>query len=92
MINEDKPAVGVPETDLDIGSGYNLIVGGVYTLVIGAVNVLAGLTNSSKVSVGETWESNPYAWAAETRTWLAVSQLIGNETKISSSITNISKP
>jgi len=36
------------------------------------------LTNSSKVSIGETWESVTTTWASETRTWLAISQLITN--------------
>ena len=78
MINQDKPAVGTPQTELNIGSGYNLLVGGVYKLIVGALNASAGLTNTSKVSVGETWGTIESTWAAETRTWLAVSQLFSN--------------
>ena len=77
MINQDKPAVGTPQTELNIGSGYNLLVGCVYKLVIGALG-LGGMTNTSKVSVGETWGTIESTWAAETRTWLAVSQLFSN--------------
>lgn len=36
------------------------------------------LTNSAKVSIGETWSTIPTTWATETRTWIAVSKLIGN--------------
>lgn len=45
-------------------------------------------TNSSKVSVGETWATIDTTWATETRTWLAISKLITNITKIAASITN----
>lgn len=50
------------------------------------------LLNSAKVSIGETWDSIITTWATETRTWEAVSKLIENSTKISSSITNEAKP
>lgn len=50
------------------------------------------LTNTSKVSIGETWATIDTSWATEVRTWLAVSQLITNGTRQSSTITNISKP
>ena len=80
MINQDKPATGTPQTELNIGSGYNLIVGGVYKLIVGALNAASGLTNSSKVSIGETWGTIASTWSSETRTWLAASQLIQNAT------------
>ena len=91
MINESKPTAGVPETELNIGDGFALLVGGVYKLIIGALGT-GGMTNSSKVSIGETWETTASAWSAETRTWLAVSQLFTNTTKQSSSMSNIAKP
>lgn len=50
------------------------------------------LTNSTKVSIGETWTTVDTTWAAETRTWLEISQLIDNITKQTTSITNTSKP
>ena len=77
ITNIDKVDPGVPQTELNVGSGYNLIVGGVYKLVVGALG-LGGMTNISKVSVGETWGTIETTWAAETRTWLAVSQLFTN--------------
>lgn len=49
-------------------------------------------SNSSKVSVGETWATITTTWATETRTWLAVSQLITNTTRQTSTFTNVSKP
>ena len=92
MINESKPTTGVPQTELNVGSGYNLLVGGIYKLVIGALNATAGMTNTSKVSIGETWATVSTTWATETRTWLAVSQLFTNPNKPTTSITNESKP
>jgi len=92
IINQDKPSIGTPQTELNIGSGYNLLVGGVYKLIIGALDAGAGLTNTSKVSIGETWNTVATTWDSETRTWLAVSQLFGNTGKPSTSISNVAKP
>ena len=92
ITNQDKPASGVPQTELNIGSGYNLLVGGVYKLIIGALNATGGLTNTSKVSVGETWGTASATWGAETRTWLAASQLFTNPSKPTTTLTNESKP
>jgi hypothetical protein len=36
------------------------------------------VTNTSKVSIGETWGSITTSWASETRTWLDCSALIDN--------------
>lgn len=91
MINESKPTAQNPQTELNVGDGYNLLIGGVYKLVIGSLG-LGGLTNFSKVSVGETWDTVTTSWATETRTWLQISQLIGNTSKPSTSITNQAKP
>lgn len=91
MVNESKPAVATPETYLNVGDGYKLTIGGVYSLIVGALG-LGGMTNASKVSIGETWDSITTSWDTETRTWLAVSQLITNNSKASSSITNFNKP
>ena len=92
ITNQDKPTAGVPQTELNVGSGFNLLVGGAYRLIIGALNATAGMTNSSKVSIGETWATIPTTYAAETRTWIAVSQLFTNPSKPSTSVTNESKP
>ena len=50
------------------------------------------LANTSKVSVGETWATITSSWASEVRTWLAVSQLVTNTARQTSSITNTAKP
>lgn len=48
-------------------------------------------SNSTKVSIGETWGSISTTWATETRTWLEASQLIENTSKSASTFTNVSK-
>lgn len=50
------------------------------------------LANSTRISIGETWASIPYTWAGETRAWDDCISLIDNASKVSSSMTNISKP
>lgn len=40
------------------------------------------LTNTTKINIGETWASNPYTWALETRTWADLQSLIDNTTKV----------
>ena len=89
ITNQSKPS-SAGTTYLNIGSGFKLIVGAAYNLIVGAAG--NAMTNSSKVSVGETWGTITTTWATETRTWLAVSQLIGNTSKPSTSITNVNKP
>lgn len=91
MINESKPNVATPETNLNIGDGFNLLVGSTFKLIIGALG-LGGMTNASKVSIGETWESITTTWASETQNWQEASQLISNSARTSSSITNFNKP
>ena len=91
MINQNKPDTGTPQTELNIGSGYNLLVGGIYKLIIGAVG-LGGMTNQAKASIGATWATIATTWASETETWDGASQLINNYARTSSSIVNQSKP
>lgn len=50
------------------------------------------ISNTDKISIGETWASIDTTWATEVRTWLLVSQLLTNITKITSSITNNNRP
>ena len=90
ITNQDKPPA-TSDAKLNIGSAFNLLVGGIYDLVVGAAGG-AGMTNTSKVSVGETWDTITSSWTTETRTWLAVSQLISNNSKPTTSITNQNKP
>ena len=91
MQNLDKINPSVPETYLNIGGGFRLLVGGVYKLIIGALGT-GGMTNSVKVSIGETWGAIASTWGNETRDWQTASQLITNKAKQSSSMTNIAKP
>lgn len=91
MINESKPNVGIPQTELNIGSGFNLLIGGVYRLIVGAVG-LAGMTNLDKGSQGLTWATITTTWATEPKTWLGVSQIIDNTSKPVTSISNQAKP
>jgi len=91
MINQDKPTVGVPQTYLNIGGGFRLLVGSTFRLIAGAVGI-GGMTNSAKVSIGTTWDTWTTAWDDETKTWDQLSQLIDNATKQTTSITNEAKP
>lgn len=50
------------------------------------------LTNSTKVSFGETWATILTTWSSETRTWLATGSLLVNATRNSSTMTNSNKP
>lgn len=50
------------------------------------------VTNSSKINIGETWNSIVTTWATEIRTWDATGSLIANITKITSAITNVVRP
>jgi len=56
--------------------------------IINIAKTASSTTNISKVSIGETWASIVTSWSIETRTWAAVSQLIGNISKTSSAIIN----
>jgi len=53
---------------------------------------ITSLTNTSKVSIGETWDSILTTWDSEVRTWDAISSLFTNTSKPTTSITNSSKP
>ena len=50
------------------------------------------LTNTTKVSFGETWDTWDTAWEDETRTWDEMISLLDNTAKPSTSITNTAKP
>lgn len=50
------------------------------------------LTNTTKVSIGETWASILTTWATDTRTWDDCVSLIDNLSRTTSTITNVSKP
>ncbi len=89
MINQDKPNTGTPETYLNIGDSFSLIVGGTFKLIIGALG-LGGMTNSAKASIGTTWSSIATTWASETQNWEESSQLISNKSRIENNSYQIS--
>ena len=80
MINQDKPNVGVPQTYLNVGDGFRLLVGSTFKLIAGALGT-GGMTNEVKASIGETWGTIASTWAGETRIWKEASQLIVNIAK-----------
>lgn len=52
----------------------------------------SSMANSSKINIGETWDSILSTWATESRIWDDMASIIDNLTKINSSMANISKP
>jgi len=92
MINTDKPQVTTPVTKLIVGSGFNLLVGGIYKFIVGASNTSGSFSNTAKASIGETWATISTTWATETRTWIKASQLLTNPNKPTSVIINTDKP
>jgi hypothetical protein len=91
MINLDKPNVATPQTELNVGGGFNLLVGSTFKLIVGALG-LGGMTNVTKTSIGEMWATISTSWQGELQTWEEASQLIGNISKQVTSIANQSKP
>lgn len=91
MQNLDKVNPGTPETYLNVGDGFRLLVGSTFKLIAGALGT-GGMTNEVKASIGTTWNTWTTAWDDETRTWDELSQLIENNTKPVTSITNYPKP
>ena len=92
ITNQSKPVTDTSSKKLNVGSGFTLLVGGIYKLIVGSATTGGGFTNTNKASIGETWGTISTTYASETRTWLAVSQLFGNTSKPSTSLTNESKP
>ena len=90
MINESKPNIGISQTELNIGSGFNLLVGGLFRLIVGAAGS-AGMTNTDKASTAITNVASPFfdpLWVASVSPWLlALPWQINN-----SGITNSNKP
>jgi len=54
--------------------------------------ISSSISNSSKVNIGEIWDTDSFTWATESRTWDDMISIITNNTKISSSMTNQSRP
>jgi hypothetical protein len=49
-------------------------------------------TNSDKVAIYETWATIITTWATEIRTWADMASIMDNDSKPSTSISNVSKP
>lgn len=60
--------------------------------IINTSKPTTSLSNTVKVSFGETWADILTTWASETRTWAESGSLFGNLARQSSSITNTAKP
>ena len=52
----------------------------------------SSISNSSKINIGETWDSNDNQWQNEARTWDSTVSIISNSTRTSSSMTNLARP
>jgi hypothetical protein len=50
------------------------------------------LSNATKINIGLVWSADTFQWQNESRTWGETVSVIDNVTKISSSISNQSKP
>lgn len=49
------------------------------------------LSNTTKVDIGETWDSSILDWDTEVRSWDDLASIISNTAKVSSSLTNSAK-
>lgn len=50
------------------------------------------MSNETKINIGLTWDADTLQWQNESRTWDDTVSVIDNISKVSSSITNTSKP
>lgn len=50
------------------------------------------VTNQTKVSIGESWDTNITSWNTETRSWNDMFSFIDNQSRQTSTITNVNKP
>ena len=52
----------------------------------------SSMTNIDRIQSAELWSTITTTWATETRTWLEAGQLLRNISRVTSSMTNTSKP
>lgn len=50
------------------------------------------ISNETKINIGLVWSADNLQWQNESRTWDDTVSTIDNSSRITSSITNISKP
>jgi len=60
ITNQSKPGAATPQTELNVGSGYNLLVGSTFKLIIGALG-LGGMVNTFK-NFQTRWDTWSTAW------------------------------
>jgi len=54
--------------------------------------ISSSIANQTKINIGEVWDTNLFTWANESRTWDAMTSIIGNVSRVTSSISNVAKP
>jgi len=52
----------------------------------------SSISNATKINIGLTWDADTLQWQNESRTWDATVSVIDNTARVTSSITNSSKP
>jgi len=54
--------------------------------------ISSSVTNQTKINIGLVWDAALMTWSEASFTWDSTASVVGNVTKISSSITNIARP
>ena len=92
ITNQDKPTSGsAPARLLNIGSGFSLYIGSLFGLVITPA-LTGSFVNLARASTAELWSTISTTWATESRTWLDTTSIFDNNSKPTTSISNVSKP
>lgn len=60
--------------------------------IVNTTKQSSSMTNLSRASIEETWDSNTTTWNTETRTWNDMASIVDNIARQSNSITNVIKP
>ena len=54
--------------------------------------ISSSISNSTRVNIGETWNTDLNTWNGESITWDRTVSIINNTTKVSSSMANVDRP
>ena len=60
--------------------------------IVNQSRISSSIANQTKINIGEVWDTNLFTWANESRTWDAMASIIGNVSRVTSSISNVAKP
>ena len=60
--------------------------------IVNQSRISSSIANQTKINIGEVWDTNSFTWANESRTWDAMASIIGNVSRVTSSISNVAKP